>query len=135
MYRNNNKVFAPFQFKSSNAQELISDTPGDPAEVPVMRRKKWPLLVLLLILLAVAICTLPLTTRIKTTLAGAEVTQDGTVIADGTFVLDAKICDHLLKDDLFQLQDLQVPNREINTSIAHAIPVEKDANGVMYTTI
>ena len=50
MYRNNNKVFAPFQFKSQDPQELMSEIPGEPADIPVMRKKKWPLVALLLIL-------------------------------------------------------------------------------------
>ena len=81
MYRNNNKVFAPFQFKSTDAQQLLSDLEPSPSQPNVMRRHKWPLLALLLIMILTTLCTLPYTTRVNYTLRGAEVSLDGTVVS------------------------------------------------------
>ena len=135
MYRNNNKVFAPFQFKTQDAQELLSKTPGEPGDVPVMRKKKWPLAALLLLILAVAVCTLPCVSRVGGTLYGAEVTPDGSIIAEGAFTLDGKLYRYLLREDQFKLLDIHVPNREINTLSTQGTPVCRDDSGLLYTTL
>ena len=135
MYRNNNKVFAPFQFKSSCSQELISETPGEPTDVPVMRRKKWPLALLLLLILAILVCTLPWVERIEGTVKGAEVDPDGSVIAEGEFVLEGKFYDYLLLEDRFKPAAIRVPSLELPVLSAHTSPVYKDAAGLMYTTV
>ena len=135
MYRNNNKVFAPFQFKSSGSQELISETPGEPTDVPVMRRKKWPLVLLLLLILAILVCTLPWVSRIEGTMKGAEVDPDGTVIAEGEFVLEGKFYDYLLRDDQFKLLDIQVPNRETGKPSAYTAPAQKLHSGLVFTHV
>lgn len=122
MYRN--KVFASFQFKSRDVpQALLSETPYDPTEVPVMRRKKWPLLVILLIILLIAVCTLPWVTRIELTMEGAEVSPDGTVISSGEFTLHGRIYDYLFQDTIFKLDALHIPNLEIGGIIEQTFPI------------
>lgn len=122
MYRN--KVFASFQFKSRDIpQALLSETPYDPTEVPVMRRKKWPLLVILLIILIIAVCTLPWVTRIELTMEGAEVSPDGTVISSGEFILHGRIYDYLFQGTIFKLDALQIPNREVGRIIEQTFPI------------
>lgn len=135
MYRNNNKVFASFQFKTRGAQELLSETPGEPDDVPVMRMKKWPLAALILLILAAAVCTLPWVSRVGGTLYGAEVTPDGRIIAEGEFVLNGKLRSYLLREDQFKLLDIHVPNREIHNLSAQAASVYRDDSGLLYTTL
>lgn len=135
MNRNNNKVFAPFQFKTGDAQKLLSETPSEPGDVPVMRKKKWPLAVLLLLMLAAAVCILPWGNRVGGTLYGAEVTPDGSIIAEGEFTLEGKLYRYLLREDQFKLRDIHVPNREINNLSTHAASVYRDDSGLLYTTL
>lgn len=109
MYRSNNKVFAPFQSKSPGAQELISKTPGEPTDVTVMRRKLWPLVLLLLTVLAVMVCTLPWVTTVEFTAQGSEVSADGEVLASGTLHIEGRQYNYLFREDRFRVTQLTLP--------------------------
>ena len=86
-----NKVFPDYQRKKPDGHNyLLSKTPYAPAAV---KRRKWPLAVLLPILLLVAACIFPRVTRIEVSMQGAEVNSDGTVIAAGAFSLEGRIYD------------------------------------------
>lgn len=132
MYRNNNKVFAPFQFKSTDAQQLLSDL--EPSQPNVMRRHKWPLLALLLIMILIAICTLPYTTRVNYTLRGAEVSLDGTVVSCGDLVLRGRSQQFLLRQDQFALDGLMLPGREIGNIMDQSFAL-MEYDGLYFTRV
>lgn len=129
-----NKVFPDYQRKKPDGHNyLLSKTGHDPAAPTVLKRKKWPLAVLLLILLLIAVCFFPRVTRIEVFMQGAEVSPDGTVIASGSFVLEGRIYDYLLREDAFKLYALQVPNRELGNIIDQAFPIWETASSLFHT--
>lgn len=128
-----NKVFPGYQRKNTDGHDyLLSNTGYAPA---VFKRKKWPLAVLLLIVLLLAICIFPRVRTIQIDMQGAEVNPDGTVIASGAFTLEGRIYDYLLREDTFRLRTLQIPNREIGKIIDQSFPLWETAHSLFHTRV
>lgn len=113
MHRYNNKVFAPFQFKDGKPQELLTKTPADPPDAPTMGRKKWPLVVLLLLVLTVAVCTLPWPTNFEYTFFGARVDADGKVTDEGTITVTGTRYTYLFKEAQIRLTGITLPGSNV----------------------
>lgn len=128
-----NNVFPDYQRNKPDGHNyLLSKTPYAPA---VGKRKKWPLAVLLLILLLGVVCIFPRVTQFEAAMAGAEVSPDGTVIASGSFVLEGRIHDYLLREDTCRLDALQVPNRELGKLIDQSFPLWETESSLLHTRV
>ena len=82
MYRNNNKVFAPFQFKRQDtAQELLSGSEAVPHRHSSVKVHPWYLILFLAAILTAAVGLLPNTIRIDIRGECAAIDSDGAVQA------------------------------------------------------
>ena len=131
-----NKVFPGYQRKAPDGHNyLLSATECDPSEPVVLKRRKWPLAVLLLVLLLAAACMLPRVTRFEAIMQGAEVSPDGIVLGSGSFVLEGRIYDYLLREDTLKVDALQIPNRMIGHIIDQAFPVWQTGTSLLQTRV
>ncbi len=118
MHGNNNKVFSQQQFKQSqDPQRLLSESSSHHTDSFSLKRGKL-LILLFAILLVLALCFLPLPSRIHLSLPGGQIDRDGTLIQEGEILLHGRHYEYLLRDDKIKLET-EVPGLTLDNSTWH----------------
>lgn len=132
MYRNNNKVFAPFQFKRQDtAQELLSGSEAVPHRHSSVKVHPWYLILFLAAILTAAVGLLPNSTRIDVRAECAAIESDGSVQARGELVLRGQMNRYLLREDEFAVFGLQVPGKALGMIEDQAFPLRETSSGLL----
>ena len=132
MYRNNNKVFAPFQFKRQDtAQELLSGSEAVPHRHSSVKVHPWYLILFLAAILTAAVGLLPNSTRINIQADCAAIGSDGSVQARGELVLRGQMNRYLLREDEFAVFGLQVPGKALGMIEDQAFPLRETSSGLL----
>ena len=129
MYRNNNKVFAPFQFKRQDtAQELLSGSEAVPHRHSSVKVHPWYLILFLAAILTAAVGLLPNSTRIDVRAECAAIESDGSVQARGELVMRGQMNRYLLREDEFAVFGLQVPGQTLVMIEDQAFPLRETSS-------
>lgn len=142
-YKQNNS-FQPEDVGAS--KKLMSDRPVEKDEPDAIRYKHHNrltprgiviLCALGLVLILLLLYFVPWPTHVQLALPGAELAEDGTVIAEGEMVIEGWIYHYLFKSDEFHVGTLRIPNREIGQVTETGIDVlfYSEHNDFYYTFV
>lgn len=98
-------------------RKIMSEPPQENNPSPAFRGSIWPIVIIALVVLALAVCILPWPTHIQLTLYGAEMNADGSIIQTGEIVIDAWLYNYLFRRDEFHVKELQLPDHDTGINI------------------
>lgn len=96
---------------------IMSDSPQESAPSPAFRGSIWPLVIIALIILALALYFVPWPERMELSMDGAKVDKQGNVITEGEIVVEGWQYHYLFQSDKFRLTKIELPGVEVKSII------------------